>query len=224
MGYYIELENISLEQYRSKLEKAYLPPSRSILNERLGERFAYFQKIGIANLVELMQLLKKKDRLLELQKEECLSGDYLKILLRELNSMVPKPNKLKDFPGLPDGVSDSLEKIGIKNTFKLYDRVLTPEKRANLAKETGIDAAKILELTGLCDLSRIKWVGVTYATILYDLGIVSVEKATKADPIELHKQINQLNLERSIFKGHIGLNDVRILVEVAKEVPLEIEY
>ncbi len=224
MGYYIDLENISLEQYRSKLEKAYLPPSRSILKERLGERFAYFQKIGIANLGELMQLLKKKDRLLELQKEECFSGDYLKILLRELNSMLPKPNKLSDFPGLPDGVSDSLEKIGIRNTLKLYDRVLTPEKRANLAKETGIDAAQILELTGLCDLSRIKWVGVTYARILYDLGIVSVEKATKADPIELHKHINQLNQDRSIFKGHIGLNDVCILVEAAKEVPLEIEY
>ena len=224
MGYYIDLENISLEQYRSKLEKAYLPPSRSILKEKLAERFVYFQKNGVANLGELMQLLKKKEQLLELQKEECLSGDYLKILLRELNSMLPKPNKLSDFPGLPVEVSDRLEKIGIRNTLKLYDRILTPEKRANLAKETGIDAAKILELTGLCDLSRIKWVGVTYATILYDLGIVSVEKATKADPIELHKQINQLNQERSIFKGHIGLNDVRILVEAAKEVPLEIEY
>jgi len=30
--------------------------------------------------------------------------------------------------------------------------------------------------------------------------------------------------EKNIFKGTIGLNDVKILVEAATEIPLEIEY
>jgi hypothetical protein len=60
--------------------------------------------------------------------------------------------------------------------------------------------------------------------MLYDLGIDTVEKASKADPVELHARINQLNKEKSIYKGQIGLNDIKIFVNAAKEVPLEIEY
>jgi metallo-beta-lactamase class B len=36
----------------------------------------------------------KKDKFAELLKIDCLSGDYLTILLRELNSMLPKPSNL----------------------------------------------------------------------------------------------------------------------------------
>jgi hypothetical protein len=79
-------------------------------------------------------------------------------------------------------------------------------------------------LTKLTDLSRIKWVGVTYAQMLYDLGVDTVEKVSKSDPIDLHLRINQIIKEKNIFKGSIGLNDVKILVEVASEIPAEIEY
>ncbi len=30
--------------------------------------------------------------------------------------------------------------------------------------------------------------------------------------------------ENNIFKGQIGLNDIRILIEAATELPVEIEY
>ena len=60
--------------------------------------------------------------------------------------------------------------------------------------------------------------------MLYDLGIDTVEKASKTDPVELNAKINQLNKEKNIYKGHFGLNDMKIFVNAAKEVPLEIEY
>lgn len=66
--------------------------------------------------------------------------------------------------------------------------------------------------------------GVTYAQMLYDLGLDTVEKISKADPIDLHAMINQRINEHNIFKGGIGINDVKILVETANELPLEIEY
>ena len=79
-------------------------------------------------------------------------------------------------------------------------------------------------MTKLSDLSSIKWVGVTYAQMLYNLGVDTVEKVSKSDPIDLHVRINQMIKEHNIFKGAIGLNDVQILVETANELSLEIEY
>jgi hypothetical protein len=55
MGYYINLEKISIDDYQTKLESAYLPPSRMILKEKLDERFGYFKKIGIKNVKGLLR-------------------------------------------------------------------------------------------------------------------------------------------------------------------------
>ncbi|PTN01391.1 uncharacterized protein DUF4332 [Mangrovibacterium marinum] len=224
MGYYIDLERITIDDYQIKLESAYLPPSRMILKDKLDERFGYFKSIGIKNVKELIQILKKKDNLAELSKVDCLSGDYLTILRRELNSTLPKPNKIADFTGISQETVDKLENIGIKNTEKLYDKVLTKSDRQKLADSTGIGNKDILELTKLTDLSRIKWVGVTFARMLYDLNIDTAEKASKSDPADLHSRINQLNKEKSIYKAQIGLNDIKIFVNAAKEIPFEIEY
>ncbi len=224
MGYYINLEKISTDDYRIKLESSYLPPSRLILKDKLDERFGYFKSIGIKNVKGLIQILKKKDKFAELSKVDCLSGEYLTILLRELNSTLPKPNKIADFTWISKDTIDKLEKIGIKNTEKLYDKVKTKTDRQELIITEKIPDNDILELTKLTDLSRIKWVGVTYAQILYDLGVDTVEKVSKSEPIDLHARINQRIKENDIFRGTIGLNDVKILIETAGELPLDIEY
>ncbi len=224
MGYYIDLEKITIDNYKDKLISAYLPPSRMILKERPDERFGYFKEKGINNIKDLIMILKKKDKLAELQKVDCLSGDYLIILLRELNSMLPKPNRISEFPGVSKETVSKLEKAGIKNTVNLFDRVTSAAKRKELATETGIGDNDILKLTKLTDLSRIRWVGTTFAVMLYDLGIDTVEKVTKADPVDLHSMVNQLNKEKNIYKGQIGLNDMKILVNISKDVPPDIEY
>jgi hypothetical protein len=195
MGYYIDLEKLSIDDYRIKLESAYLPPGRMMLKDRLGERFGYFKSIGIKTVKELIQLLKKRDKFAELSKVECLSVDYLTILLRELNSSLPKPNKIADFTGISKDTIDKLDKIGIKNTEKFYDKIIKKSDRQKLAGLTGIKDTDILELTKLTDLSRIKWVGVTFARVLYDLGVDTADIASKSDPVELHARINQLNTD-----------------------------
>jgi hypothetical protein len=224
MGYYIDLEKISIADYRMKLESAYLPPSRLILKDKLDERFGYFISIGIKNVNELIRLLNKKDRFEEFSKVECFSGDYLTILLRELKSTLPKPNKIADFIEIPKASISSLENIGITNTEKLYNKVIKKSDRQKLADSARLKYQDILELAKLADLSRIKWVGVTYAQLLYDLGVDTVEKVSKSDPIDLHTRINRMIKDKNIFKGAIGLNDVKILIESASELPLDIEY
>lgn len=224
MGYYVDLSKITIEDFQKKLEVSYLPPSRMILKEQLDVRLGYFKKIGIKNIQELMQVLKKKDAFIELSTVACFSGDYLTVLLRELNSTLPKPNKIADFNQISKHTVDKLANAGITNTEKLYNRVLTRVDRQKLVETTGIEYAEILKLTKLTDLSRMKWVGVTYARLLYDIGMDTVEKVSNADPFELHAKINQRVKEHAIFKGGIGINDVRILVEVASDLPSDIEY
>ncbi len=224
MGYYSDLASISIDNYRSKLESADLLPSRMILKERLEERFNYFKSIGIKKVLDLQKLLKMKEKLAELAKVDCFSEDYLVILLREINSIQPKPNKISEFIGISPETVLKLEKIGIKDTVKLFDHILTPESRKELAGKTNISEAEILEMTKLTDLSRIKWVGATFARMLYNVGIDTVEKASKADYVELHQKINHINREKNFYKGQIGLHDIKLFVDAAKEVSLEIEY
>jgi hypothetical protein len=224
MGYYIDLTSISIDSYKNKLQSSDLIPSRMILKENIEKRFEYFKSIEIKNIQELQQALKKKSTFSELIKVDCLSEDYLTILLREINSIHPKPNKLNEFTGVSTDVIDKLEKNGIKDTFKLFDKVKTPTTRKELAELTKINEPDILELTKLTDLSRIKWVGAMFARVLYEAGYDTVEKVTKADYNELYQKITFINKERNLYKGQIGLNDMKLCVAAAKEVPLEIEY
>lgn len=224
MGYYIDLESISLENYKAKLKAAWLPPSRKILKERTDERFRYFKSIGIKNVKELLFTLRKKDKFNELSKAECFTGNYLPILLRELNSILPKPIRLCDFPGISTETISKLEKIGIKDTLKLFEQVKSAASRKELADAIGIPYTEIMELTRLTDLSRIKWVGGTFARMLFAIGIDSVEKVSKANADDLYNKINQINRERTYYKGLFGLNDMKIVIDAAKELPLDIEY
>lgn len=224
MGYYIDLEKISIIDYCEKLKSSYLPPSRTILKDNLDDRFSVFKSLGINNVKELLAALKNKKKFTELSRIERLPESYLTILLRELNSLLPKPNKLTDFKEIDNATVDKLAKIGIKNTEQLYNKVLTKDARTNLSKGLSISDTEMLQLTKLCDLSRIKWVGATFAQMLYALGIDTAEKASKADAIDLHSKINTLSKDNNIYKGHIGLNDIRIFIEAAKEVSFDIEY
>ncbi len=222
MGYHIELESITLEAYAEKLEVAWLPPSRRILQVKLAERFGYFQEAGIQNVKELQKLLKQPKYMEKFSELSLFRDGYLVILLREINSMLPKPNALKDFPGIPEDAAEKLAAIGIKDTKSLYNKVLTAQMRDELSAQCELPGDLVDELSSLADLSRIKWVSAIFARMLYDLGMKNVAEVAAADPVDLHRKVNELNSRRNYYKGKIGLNDMRILVAAAGDVQVEI--
>ncbi|MBK9357362.1 MAG: DUF4332 domain-containing protein [Bacteroidales bacterium] len=224
MGYYIDLSTVSIDDYRKKLESAYLPPGRMILKEKLAERFGCLKREGFSNLLELLLALKKKERFTLLANNDCLPEAYLVILLREIKSINPRPNRLDEFPGISGKTLAGLKKAGIKDTRILYDFVRTPQSRRGLSETTGIPEPEVLELTRLTDLSRIKWAGVTFVSMLLGSGYDTLEKVISADSEVLHRQINLINREKSLYKGQIGLNDIKIFIQAAGDVPRDIEY
>ena len=161
---------------------------------------------------------------------KCISIEEYKKILKSSDllpsRMILKDNinKIKDFPGIADDTVLKLENIAIKNTLQLFEKIVTSKNRIELSKQTGIDKNEVLKITKLTDLSRIRWVNHTFAYVLLEAKYDTVEKVANANYKELFETVKQLNEERKLYKGHIGLHDMKLCVDAAKDVSLEIEY
>ncbi len=224
MGYYMDLGKISIDDYGDILKSTHLIPSWKILKENTDSNLEIIKKQGINNLLVLQKVLKRKDQLQEFSKQSGLPEQYLNVLRRMINGYHPKPNRIKDFPETSEEIILKLEKVGIKNTRHLFDKVKNLGDRKLLSEETGISDTEILRLTKLTDLCRIRWVNHTFAYVLYEAGYDTLEKMTNADPDQLFETVKQLNAKRKFYRAHIGLNDMKMLVESANMVSLDIEY
>ena len=224
MGYYINLRNISISKYKDILKSADLLPSRIILKNDIDDIFNIIKKQQIENVDELQKALKNKDKVQDFSKKSGIPEDYLKILIREIKSYRQSPNKIKAIPDISENVILKLKNIGIKNTLQIYDKILTPQSRKQLSNQIEISENEILRLAKLTDLSRIRWVNHTFAYVLLEAGYDTTEKVADADYRELYEKVKKLNEEREIYKAHIGLHDMKLCVEAAKDVSLEIEY
>jgi hypothetical protein len=224
MGYYIDLEKISIDNYKEILKSADLLPSWMILKENIDENLDSIKKHNINNLDELLKALKDKSKIQEFSKQSGLAEDYLTILNRVVKGYRPKPNRIKDFPNVSKGIAEKLEALGFKNTSQLYEGVLTAEKREGLSSKTGIGGDEIMKLTKLTDLSRIRWVNHTFAYVLMEAGYDTAEKVANADNQKLYETVKQLNKERKIYNANIGLHDMKLCIEAAKGLSFDIEY
>ncbi len=224
MGYYIDLKSISIDKYKEILKTTELIPSWKVLGENIDKNLNVIKKQHIENLDKLLATLKDKDKIQEFSKQSGLPTNYLEVLKRAVNGFRQKPNRIKDFTCIPEVVANKLDKLGIKNTLKLYDEILTRPKRAEFSRETGISKDEMIRLTKLTDLSRIRWVNHTFAYVLLEAGYDTAEKVANADYKKLYETIKKLNEERKIYNAHIGERDMKMVIESAQSLDFEIEY
>jgi hypothetical protein len=224
MGYYVDLKSIGIDKYKKVLETSELIPSWKILLDGIDKNFHSIMKHNIENLDDLLNTLKSKNLIKEFSEATGVQEEYLKILKRVIKGYKQKPNKIKEFSCISDEVGASLEKIGVKNTYELYEMILTQERRKVLSEKTGINKEEVLKLAKLTDLSRIRWVNHTFAYVLLTAGYDTVEKVVKSDYKELYKVVKQLNEERKIYKAHIGEGDMKMVIESAQMLDIEVEY
>ncbi len=224
MGYYIDLESISIDTYKKILKTSDLIPSWMVLKENIDENMDIIKKQNIKNIGELKKVIKTKDKVHEFSNQSGLPENYIAVLRRVINGYHPKPNRIKDFTCIEEDVVVKLEALGLNNTLKLYEEVLTTEKRNELSEKSGISKNEIKKLTKLTDLSRIRWVNHTFAYVLLEAGYDTAEKVASADYQELYETVKQLNQEREIYNAHIGVRDMKLVVEAAKGLNFEIDY
>ena len=224
MAFYVDLEKISIDQYKKMLKRSDLIPSRIILLEDIDQNFAAIKKQKIKNVNALLPILKTKDKIQIFAELSGLPINYLETLGRELRGYRQAPNRIKNFPNLSNKAIKKLEEVGIKNALHLFEKILTPKNRETLSEQTGIDQQEILKLTRLIDLSRIRWVNHTFANVLLEAGYDSAEKVAQADYKELFEKVKKVNEEKKYYPAHIGLRDMNRCVEAAKELSFDIKY
>lgn len=224
MGYSVDLDAISIAEYKAKLEEKTLIPSQRILIEDIDERFAALRAAGIGSAGELLAALEKKDGLKELSKRTGVGEEYLKTLRRELRSRQSKPRKLADFTWIPKGTITNLQRDGIKTTKQLHDLVLSRKSRKELADRLELKDEALLALTKQADLTRIQWVNATFARVLYEAGFDTPAKVQRADAQTLYEKVLAVNDAQGLYRGNIGLNDMKICIEAAQEVDLDVRY
>ena len=224
-GYYINLSTFSLEKLEGSLKSARLLPSQKVLQEDLENRFALLKKHAIKNLQDLQTALKTKQHVLAFADTTGLPVDFLTILRREVNSYQPKSIQLKDIPGINEDTISKLAVMNIKHTLQLYSRVNTPQARAALAKDAGLSGEVVLELAKFTDVVRLRWVGPKFARLLIESEYDTVEKIAAADGKTLFAHLAQVNKEKGIYSGGLGLDDfIYWINDHVKNAPLAIEY
>lgn len=221
--YFIDIEQFSLTKYRNILEKSELLPGRRILYEKTKERFDLLTKHGIKNLLMLVQALKSSDKIKQLSKEINIPADYLTILRREVNRLLPKPVSISDFPDANKSLIDKLNNKGIKNTLQLFEQCDTKKKRTVFAQELDSPISALDELTKLSDLSRIWGVGPIFCRIFYETGTDTIKKVANANAQNLHDQLTEINKTKKYTKAKFTVKDVALCIEIAHDLPKTIE-
>jgi predicted flap endonuclease-1-like 5' DNA nuclease len=223
-SYHINLKDISLDQYKQTLKKAELIPSRRILKEQIDQRFERLQTQGISNLEDLLSAAKNAKKIADLAKNTGLSEEYLTILRREVNALLPQPKNLRDFPGVEPSIVEKLAKSGIRNSKQLFLAARGKEERTQLAQAADIDPTGLLELVKLADLSRVYGVGPIFARLLFEGGADTVETLSQADSEQLFRQLEKRYLEAGYSKADFKERDIRFCIRMAKDLPKSIEY
>jgi predicted flap endonuclease-1-like 5' DNA nuclease len=222
-SYHLDLQDISLEQYKQTLKEAELIPSRRFLKDQIDSRFAGLHAQGISNLAELLDAVKSTEKINELAGKTALSVEYLTLLRREVNALLPKPRNLRDFPGIDPAIPKKLASRGMKNSKQLFQSALTRRQRSDLAKESGIDPQDLLELVKLSDLSRVYGVGPVFARLLYDAGVDSVEAIARADSSRLFEKLSKAYLEAGNSRVDFKERDIAFCIQMARRLPGSIE-
>ncbi|HOA06585.1 MAG TPA: DUF4332 domain-containing protein [Spirochaetota bacterium] len=223
MSYSIDFEKVTISMYKKELLKRQLIPSRQILKNEADVHFDAFKKAGIKTLGRLFAVLKNNKAKSELLNIDNVSDEYLAILLRELKSILPASVKLNEFHWISDNTIKKINAIGIRNSRELYEKFWKSKDRKDFVNVTGIDEKDIVELLKLSDLTRIQWVNSTFAHVLFLAGFDTVRKVSDASPEDMFTKVTQKNIELKLYKGNIGLNDMKLCIEAAKLIDAEIE-
>ena len=217
--YHINLEQYSLQKFKSNLQSRDMIPSRVILKDDLDERFQILVDCGITNHKELIYALKTKSKIEQFAEDTGLSTEYLTILNREAKSYLSNPVRLDKYPGLSGNYVEKLEENGIKNSRHLFNAAKDMNDRVEIAKNTDIPIEILDELIGLSDLSRIYGVGPVFARMIYDLGIKSVSEFTEhtaEDFVRIYEQ-------ETGKKADFGAGEIEFSLELAKELEIAVD-
>ncbi len=213
MSYNIDFESMTLNALKTLIISTDLVPSRLMLLEFIDEHFEKISSMGIKTADSLIMILKNKKKLEEFSNETGIDQEYLILLIREFNGYLKQANKWKNFDLLPDSLIYSLAQMKISDTKQYYEAYYANSDCLSPFKKDTLDL-----LLSLADLSRIRWVNHTFASVLYNIGYLSANDVSSAGAHTLFDEVNEYNHNHKLYKGTIGLRDMERVIHAAKQL------
>ena len=132
--------------------------------------------------------------------------------------------KIIDIEGVGEVYAEKLIAAGIKDTDAILAKCAKPAGRKALEEETGISGKLILKWTNHADLMHINGVGPQFSELLEASGVDTVKELRNRVPENLHKKLEEVNVEKNLVNRVPALVEVEKMVAQAKELPPMMEY
>lgn len=207
-AYMPDIAKVTLDEFKNEIKTGRLLPSRKPLLDDIDEKFSQIGNTGIRNAAQLKENLRSNSSLERFAKDTGIPENYLKLLKREVNNLLPTPIKFSDIPNISEKMVKQLNNLEIVDTENLFPHINEPESREKFKKISGLSMDEILWLTKLVDVSRIKWVGPKLARLIVDTAYDTVKKLADGTPSEVLKAFNEAKQTHKAYQGPLGINDI----------------
>ncbi len=210
MNYSINLSRLTVMEYEHHLKSIDLLPSRRVLLDSIAQRFSAIKDSGVNNAGAFMQAVSTPKKLADLSKKTSVGEDYLKILKREIGSLVPKSVALSEFDMLTPEPVEKLKAAGLRSSKDFFEAY--PDIDAAILGKQDSD-----RLYHLCGLVRINGIGALAARMFFEAGYVSVADVALGSPEDMANRVNALNDEKHYYDGQpLGVKDMTFCIVHAK--------
>lgn len=218
MPYHMDFSKTSLTRLKERLERTDMIPSQLPLLDGLEEKLGALRASGIETLEDLSRALRGSKGPAALAVRSGVPAGYLILLRRMIEGFRPKPVRLREYPGVPRGAVEALERLGIRDGKALFEAAPDSRSAAQTARKAGLPAEAVRELLGLADLSRIQWVSPAFARALYEAGFRGAAAVAAAKPETAYGRVLRANEGGRFYGGKVGLLDMARLVMLAGEL------
>ena len=131
---------------------------------------------------------------------------------------------LKEIEGVGEAYALKLKEAGIDTTDELLEKGASPKGRKEIAVQSGISVALILEWVNHVDLFRVKGVGSEYADLLEEAGVDTIPELAQRKADHLLEKMIAVNETKKLVRRLPTLNQVEGWIRQAKELPRVIKY
>jgi predicted flap endonuclease-1-like 5' DNA nuclease len=132
--------------------------------------------------------------------------------------------KIEEIEGIGPTYGATLKAAGIADTEALLARCAARKGRAELAKATGLDEARLLKWANMADLMRISGVGEEYSELLEAAGVDTVKELQHRKADNLAARMAEVNTAKKLTRVVPGASQVAKWIEQAKSLTPIISY
>ncbi len=132
--------------------------------------------------------------------------------------------KLTVIEGIGEAYAQKLAAAGVPTTAVLLEKGSTPGGRKEIASQSGISDALILQWVNHVDLFRVKGIGSEYADLLEAAGVDTVPELAQRKAENLYQKLVEVNSAKKLVRKLPTQAQVVAWVEQAKQLPRVVNY